>query len=169
MLHEVTRGISRQRGLIKLQSLMRRFLAYRQAKRLSMHYPMVVKVAIQQIEGYVGGFHDISAIISGMVLAVPTTHPGVVSSSVNMSLEEVKSIGKVTSHYRIDGTSGNGGLGGKVALATALNQLDYVVVTLIDRASSEFLGQVRCMRAWLLVGVNFSKSRYCIKGSRSLQ
>lgn len=134
MAQQVNKSISRQRRILTIQSIVRRFLACRRAARYRVAYPMIVSALLHKLDGASKGNEDISAIVSGLVLAFPIGHPALVNPAITVPLELVKSAGKITSHCRMEGLGK-----GQPALATALNQLDFVVVTLLDK--NEFLGQ----------------------------
>eukprot|EP01039_Chlorochromonas_danica_P004508 gene4508-4944_t len=136
MAKEVNRGRSRQRRIITIQSVVRRFLAIRRAARLRVAYPMVVNTILHKLEGLRGSEGDVCAFVSGLVLALPIGHHALVDPDVKVPLDLVKSAGKVTSHYRLESLNLK-----KEVPATALNQVDYIIVTLMDKNTSEFLGQ----------------------------
>ena len=122
-----------------MQSTIRRFLAVRRVARFKVPYPMVARVTVVGAEGVSMGA-DVCALISGLVLAYPIDHPALVNPAYVVSHEMIKTAGKVTSNYRVEHVFGTAR---KTAQATALNKLDFVIVTLFDKAQgNELIGQV---------------------------
>ncbi|RYY89209.1 hypothetical protein EON63_01140 [archaeon] len=136
--------------IIKMQSTIRRFLAVRRVARYKVPYPMVARVSVIGAEGVATG-GDVCAIISGLVLAYAIDHPALVNPAYNVTHEMIKTAGKVTSNYRVEHVLGGGR---KVAQATALNKLDFVIVTLFDKAQgNELIGQVSWGMVWIWVWI----------------
>lgn len=155
MAEQVNKSISRQRRIISMQSMVRRFLAVRRAAKRRIAYPMVVQVRLGKTDGYKHGDAEIGAIVSGLVLALPASHPALVNPSHKISIDTIKSVGRVTSHFRVDSLAHV-----QTVIATALNQVDFVVVTLLDKSSSaakdDFIGQVQASLAAARASLNLS-------------
>jgi 3-polyprenyl-4-hydroxybenzoate decarboxylase len=143
---EVNKMIARSRSILTIQSCIRRFLSHKHINSLRKYTtPSIVSVSIRQLDDILStnplkalyNNNQLHYIISGLVI-ISSDHKQYDdsnNSNTRIPLYSLKDHGKVTSHFRIESLK-------QVAHATALNQLDYVIITIIDKLKDEFFGQV---------------------------
>lgn len=144
MQEVVQKAIRRQRGLISLQNSVRRFLSSRKFAVRQRDSPTIVHVTVLSADGLSGNNAasvKAGVIVTGLSLDVPSDDPLVTprkTSSAPVSFEQLKNA-KVTSHDRSESVGSN-----QPAMATAVAKLDFIAVTLVDRANGskdDCLGQ----------------------------
>lgn len=137
---EYNKSVSKQRGIIKVQNAVRSFIATRNVAKMKVAHPSVVFATVTKTEGLNvsdAAHADPVVIVSGMTLSLPADHPALHKPNVKIMEDIIKTHGKITSIYRVDSVSQK-----KPALATSLNKMDYIAITLIDKNSKDdFLGQ----------------------------
>lgn len=140
MLAEYNKSIGRQRGLIKMQNVIRAFLAKRHIAKVRVMLPTVLQATVLKAEGLPCGENsEIGAIYSGVLLEVAPDHPFLYRTNINIPEEVVRTGHRVVSNYKVDNIQSK-----QVGLVCGPRRLDYVVVTLFDRSSpskDEYLGQ----------------------------
>ncbi len=143
LLQEVVfKTVQRQKGIIRMQKQMRRFLAFKQQALRQTELPSVIHVTVIEVEG-LGGAHASSVnsgvIITGLSLNVARDHKALTDLRYKVPDDLLKTA-KVTSHDRSESVGSQ-----LPAMATSSNNLDFIAVTLVDRANGakdDCFGQV---------------------------
>jgi hypothetical protein len=140
MFAEYNKSIGRQRGLIKLQNVIRAFLATRRVAKIRVMLPTVVHATVLRADGLpCSETSEVGAIYSGMLLELPPDHPFLYRDNVTISEELIRTGHRVVSNFKVDNIQSK-----QEGLMCGPRSLDYVVVTLFDRMSpskDEYLGQ----------------------------
>lgn len=136
------KSVGRTRGLIKLQNVIRAFIAKRRVAKIRVALPTVVQATVLKVEGVSANEADVGAIYSAVILDVALDHP-FLYRGLEVPEEIIRTASRVTSNHRADSIQAR-----QPGLITSPRRMDFAVVTLFDRshpAKDDFLGQV-CVR-----------------------
>jgi hypothetical protein len=145
MEEEYAKSVNRTRGVIRLQQVIRAFIARKKFAKGQIFHPSVLQVNVHKVEGLTTASGnetaEIGAICSGLILDVPLDSSILFYSRSSIPEDLVRHRSFVTSNYNIMNITNHN----DTALVTSPRRMDYVVITLYERTAhtkDDFLGQV---------------------------
>jgi len=152
---------NRLAALCKMQAAFRVFVAMRRLAKRRLAYPDVVTVSVVDVVDFVqikGANPAPLAMVTGIALDVPSNHPAVTQINYHLPLPVLQKVSKPTSFFKSPVTV-YPTFEAPDCLASSMNRMDYVVVTIVDSNSSnkkDLLGQV-WVRLALLKDIGLGK------------